>query len=178
MAKRRDKNQPVAPKPTQPDVPVMSIRIEYVGVIAVLFMVLGAILGSVFLVSGDAASVRDLVEIGNAAYDANDPTAAVLAYEKALKSEPHNPDVLTDVGHMYLKLGQIDTAISRFLQAAAADPKHVKSRFNLGIAYMSKKDYAKAAEAFHECLSISPDGEMAAAAKAHLESIQKKLKRP
>ncbi|MDO8684950.1 MAG: tetratricopeptide repeat protein [Armatimonadota bacterium] len=159
----------------------LAIRVEYVGIIAVICLIAGVLIGNTIISgSGSGASIQsqaaEFIEIGNAAYDAGAHKAAALAYEKALKIDPDNPDVLTDAGTMYLRSGQVDTAIGYFRKAIAAAPNHVNSRFNLGIALMSgKKDYIGAADAFRECLRISPNSQLAAAAKAHLEGIEKHL---
>ena len=157
--------------------PRYSIRIEFVVAIAVVCFVSGAMIGSSFF--GRSEMVAELVAVGNEAYNINAYPVAISAYEKALKRDPRNPDVLTDTGTMYLQMGQVDTAIARFRQAIAVDPDHANSRFNLGIAYMSgKKDFRRAAEQFRECLSIAPEGKTAAAAKGHLEAIEKMVSKP
>jgi cytochrome c-type biogenesis protein CcmH/NrfG len=157
----------------------MSLRLEYVGIIAMACLAIGLFVGSSFG-SGSKSNINSasLVELGNAAFDSGSPKVAILAYEKALQINPNNPDVLTDVGTMYLRTGDLAKATASFRQAASQDPRHVKSRFNLGIALMSSKKYGEAATAFKECLDIAPKGELAAAAKAHLDIIDKKAKKP
>lgn len=184
------------------DEPRLAVRIEYVGVVAVVCFILGAVIGGyrpttgantqqptqaqsqagsqVLMGKAAAATTFDeLVRIGNEAYDSQAIDAAIFAYEKALKIQPDNPDVLTDAGHMYLQAEQTDRAIAFFRRAAAADPKHAKSRFNLGIALMSgKRDYKGAAAAFRECLRVDPTGDTAAAAKSHLAIVEKMMREP
>lgn len=155
----------------------LSIRLEFVGVIAMAFLAIGLIVGSSFFGTAGKSDAAAFISIGNAAYDAGAPKAAVLAYQRALELSPGNPDVLTDLGTMYLRTNEVDKAIASFKAAGEADPKHSKSRFNLGIALMAAKRYSEAGEAFSQYLSLDPQGENAAAAQAHLKIIQKLMKK-
>lgn len=152
---------------------VIAIRLEYVGVIAMACLAIGLIIGSARF---GRFGPRDFIDIGNAAYDAEAPIAAIMAYEKALMIDPRNANVLTDTGTMYLKSGDADKAISYFEKAASEDPRHAKSRLNLGVALMSKKQYKEAADAFRECLSLSDDNDVTATAQAHLKIVEKEIK--
>jgi cytochrome c-type biogenesis protein CcmH/NrfG len=167
-------------KPVAPTEPSMSMKVEYVGIIAMACLAIGLIVGATFFGGGGSskANAATFVSMGDAAYDAGAPKAAILAYQKALELQPHNPDVLTDLGTMYMRTNDLEKAITSFKDAAAADPTHVKSRFNLGIALMTSKRYNEAADAFSQCVSIDPKGELASAAQAHLKIIEKSLKKP
>ena len=179
MAKRTNRGGYQLPQESvAPSQPSMSIKVEYVGIIAMACLAIGLIVGTTFFGGRGRANVSTFVSMGDAAYDAGAPKAAILAYEKALELQPHNPDVLTDLGTMYLRTNELEKAIASFRDAAAADPQHIKSRFNLGIALMTSKKYSEAADAFSECVSIDPKGDLAAAAQAHLKILQKNLKKP
>jgi len=87
-------------------------------------------------------------------------TVAVAAYERALELQPKDPNLLTDLGIAYRGLGDPQTAVARFREAAAADPKHTQSRFNLGLVLLSDlqaTDQAKAA--WEDYLRIAPKGD-------------------
>jgi Tfp pilus assembly protein PilF len=159
----------------------ISLRIEFVGVIAMACLAIGLIVGSSYFGSGSRSEANDaayLVAMGNEAYDAGVPKVAILAYQKALEMHGGNPDVLTDLGTMLLQTGRHGEAIIELKAAAAQDPRHVKSRFQLGIALMAGKQYSEAADAFKECLKIDPKSEVAPAARAHLKIVEEKLKKP
>ncbi|MDO8589203.1 MAG: tetratricopeptide repeat protein [Armatimonadota bacterium] len=182
MSKGRGEARPEsyggAPQRSEPS---LSIRIEYVGVIAMACLALGLIIGSTYFGGGRAgsrATVEELIAEGNAAFDAHNRQAAIEAYEKALEMDPHNPDVLTDTGTMYLELGNTQKAIEYFQRAANESPEHANSRYNLAIAFMSAKRYGEAAMAFREYLRISPNDDRAKVAKAHLDIIEKKHRKP
>ena len=175
--------------------PRMMIRVEYVGVIAVACLAIGAIIGGSFMGNarpnltqrdvqagmsgmisqiGQIDDVEQLVQLGNQAYDAHNPQVAIPAYEKALRLRPDDSDVLTDLGVMYREMGDYQQAVDRFRKAMAVDADHAFSRFNLGIVLMHDvKDYAGAREVLEEFLRISPTGREAEEAKKNVEELKK-----
>jgi len=176
----------------------MTVRIEYVGVIAVACLAAGVIIGSGFVGSNhvplrgpSVASEKpgleamiaqidkiddfdQLVQLGNQAYDNHNPHVAIPAYEKALRIRPSDPDVLTDLGVMYRQVGDYRQAVDRFRKAMAVDSKHAFSRFNLGIVLMHDiKDYRGAREAFEAFLRIKSVGPEADEARKSIEQLKK-----
>ena len=88
-----------------------------------------------------------LVQLGNAAYDVEDWTKAVDAYERSLKLRAGDANVLTDLGVAYRNLGNTDKALAMFLQASARDPNHWPARFNQAVIFgIDKGDTKKALE--------------------------------
>jgi tetratricopeptide (TPR) repeat protein len=84
-------------------------------------------------------------------------TIAIAAYERALELRPRDPNLTTDLGIAYRGLGDSEKAIALFRQAAAADPKHVQSRYNLGLVLhddLDRSDEAKAA--WQDYLRVAP----------------------
>ena len=99
-----------------------------------------------------------LVQLGNAAYDANDPKQAVEAYEKALALKDGDPNVMTDLGVSYRNLGNVDRALALFDRALAASPDHWQAKYNKVVVYaFDKKDKAKAAALLAELRKEHPD---------------------
>jgi len=88
-----------------------------------------------------------LVQLGNAAYDADDSRRAIDAYERALAVKDGDPNVLTDLGVSYRNLGDVDKALSAFDRALKADPGHWQAVFNQAIVYGVDKGDAKRATA-------------------------------
>jgi hypothetical protein len=96
-------------------------------------------------VAKDPKNYDLLVQLGNAAYDGDDPRQAVDAYERAVRIKDGDPNVLTDLGVSYRNLGDPDKALSFFNRAAKADPKHWQAVFNQIVVYgFDKGDPAKA----------------------------------
>jgi tetratricopeptide (TPR) repeat protein len=122
------------------------------------------------------ADVDRLIEIGNHEFDADRPRLAILAYERALGTQPNNPDVRTDLGVMYRRLGRFDEAIQQFEQARKLSPEHENSRYNLGVVYMHDlNQYASAIAAWEDYLRVAPNGGNAESARQGIAEARKHL---
>src|SRR4030042_228095 len=73
------------------------------------------------IVKKDPKNLPAWVELGNLYFDTDQPKEAIEAYSQYLAVKPDNPDVRTDMGIMYRKLGQFDKAIEEFRKAAKSD---------------------------------------------------------
>lgn len=87
------------------------------------------------IVAREPANLKAWVSLGNDYFDTEQPRKAVQAYARALELHPSSPDLLTDQGIMYRKLGWYDKALANFQRARALDPKHMQSLYNMGIVY-------------------------------------------
>ena len=102
------------------------------------------------------------VQLGHNYFDSDQPMKAIEAYDKALELDGNDPNVLTDQGVMYRRVGWAGKAIENFNQANSLNPQHIQSLFNLGIVYrddLGEKENAKAA--WNRYLEISPTGKEA-----------------
>jgi tetratricopeptide (TPR) repeat protein len=64
-----------------------------------------------------------------------------------LEIEPNNPNILTDQGVMFRKIGWYDKALANFEKANKIEPNHLQSLYNAGIVYavdLKQPDKAKA----------------------------------
>jgi len=96
--------------------------------------------------------------LGNAYFDTGRHADAIGAYTKSLEIDGRNPDVWTDRGIMYRRLGDPVQAIKDFDTAAALDPTHPMSRFNKGIVLRNDLANVESARAaFEEVLALDPD---------------------
>ena len=59
------------------------------------------------IVKKDPKNLPAWVELGNLYFDTDQPKEAIEAYSQYLAIKPDNPDVRTDMGIMYRKLGAI-----------------------------------------------------------------------
>ncbi len=99
------------------------------------------------------------VNLGHNYFDSNQYVQAVEAYDKALELDRNDPNVLTDQGVMFRKLGWYDRAVSNFEEASKINSFHTQSLYNLGIVYRyDLNDFPKAIEAWEKFLSIAPPG--------------------
>jgi len=125
------------------------------------------------IVAKDPSNRHAWVELGNAYFDSDLPTKAVKAYNKALEIDPNDPNVLTDQGVMFRRLGWYDRAIENFTKANKVDPSNYQSLYNLGIVYRyDLQDFAKAKEAWSRYLELNPVGPGPDQVRAELEFLE------
>ncbi len=111
------------------------------------------------IVAADPTNFQAWVALGNEYFDSNQFMDAIEAYDKALEIKPNSPNVLTDQGVMFKRLGWFDKAIGNFSKANEVDPSHATSVYNLGIVYRyDLQDFPKAQKAWTKFLEISPTG--------------------
>jgi cytochrome c-type biogenesis protein CcmH/NrfG len=125
------------------------------------------------IVKKDPKNLPAWVELGNLYFDTDQPKEAIEAYSQYLAVKPDNPDVRTDMGIMYRKLGQFDRAIEEFKKAAQSDPKHTNSRYNIGLVLLhDKQDMKGAIKAWEEYLKVDPNSEKAQRIRAQIEKMK------
>jgi tetratricopeptide (TPR) repeat protein len=129
------------------------------------------------IVQKDPKNLPAWVELGNLYFDGDQPKEAIEAYSKYLAAKPDNPDVRTDMGIMYRRLGEFDRALEEFRKAVQTDPKHANSRYNIGIVLLhDKQDIKRAIEAWEEYLKVDSKSERANRVKAQMENLKKMAK--
>ena len=125
------------------------------------------------IVAADPSNFLAWVALGNEYFDSNQVMDAIQAYDKALEIQPNSPDVLTDQGVMFKRLGWFDRAIENFTKANEIDPSHATSIYNLGVVYRyDLQDFAKAQEAWTRFLEISPAGPGSDRVRQDLEAMR------
>ena len=113
------------------------------------------------------------VQLGHDYFDTNQFVQAVEAYDKALPMDRNDPNVLTDQGVMFRKLGWYDRAVSNFEEANKINSFHTQSLYNLGIVYRyDLNDFGKAIEAWEKFLSIAPPGPSVDQIRAEIEFMK------
>ena len=99
-----------------------------------------------------------LVQVANLYYDGKQYPDAVKYYQLAVKGQPTNPDVLTDLGTSLWYLGDADGAIKNFEKALKYRPDHPGTLFNLGVVrWQGKLDPKGAIAAWEELLRLNPN---------------------
>ena len=125
------------------------------------------------IVKKDPKNLAAWAELGNLYFDTDQPNEAIEAYSQYLAVKPDNPDVRTDMGIMYRKLGQFDKAIEEFRKAAQNDPKHVNSRYNIGLVLLhDKQDIKGAIKAWEDYLKVDPKSEKAQRIRAQIDKMK------
>jgi tetratricopeptide (TPR) repeat protein len=98
------------------------------------------------------------VQLGNVAYDLEDWKKAVDAYERALKLQAGDANVLTDLGVAYRNLGNGEKALGMFAKALAKEPAHWPAAFNQAIVWgIDRGDKARAKEILNKLKKEHPE---------------------
>ena len=103
-----------------------------------------------------------LAKAGNVYYDAQQFEEAIKYYQQALKLDPKDANVRTDMGTALYYLGDADRALAEINESLRYQPTHAQSLLNLGlIKWQSKMDINGAVAAWQKLLDTNPNFEQA-----------------
>ena len=112
-------------------------------------------------------------QLGNLYFDAEKYDLAIKWYQEALKLDPTNPDVSTDLGVSYYYSNQPDRALAQFTRSLEIEPKHTKTMLNQGIVLaFGKQDLDGASKAWQRVVELAPNTPEGQAARRALESMK------
>lgn len=77
-------------------------------------------------------------------------------YEKSLKYDPYNVQVMERLGHLYLLDGDLDKALDVLLRAVTIDPTNTQARLLLGRVYYWQGRFKEADAEGYEVLLLDP----------------------
>jgi cytochrome c-type biogenesis protein CcmH/NrfG len=98
-----------------------------------------------------------LIQIGNLYKGTHQFKDAAEYYDKALKIDPKNVAIRTEMASCMYYNGDVDGAISQLQQSLHYDPKDANSLFNLGmVKWQGKQDSKGALAAWKELLKSNP----------------------
>jgi tetratricopeptide (TPR) repeat protein len=101
---------------------------------------------------------RIMVALGNLYFDAGRWQESRLWYERSLEIEARDPDVITDLGVVYRKLGQPETAIQLLDRAIEVKADHWQAWYNKVIVlHFDLHRHEEAVETFGRLESIARD---------------------
>jgi tetratricopeptide (TPR) repeat protein len=121
----------------------------------------------------DAANPKPRVELANLYFDAQQFDEAITWYEAALKLNPNDVNVSTDLGVSYYYTNNPDKALTQLDRSLKIDPKHAKTLLNIGIVKaFAKQDLEGASQAWQQVIQLAPDSPEAQAAKRALDTFQ------
>lgn len=114
-----------------------------------------------------------------------DPSVPPPAPRDEAEEEPTKPDLPAydplgaersiEVGQFYMKQGNYDAAIDRFIEATKMHPNYGKPYELLATAYDKKHDYANAIKSYQQCLHVYPHDPDRKKIEARIAELQKKL---
>jgi tetratricopeptide (TPR) repeat protein len=121
----------------------------------------------------EPSNPKPRIDLANLYFDAEKYDDAIKWYGEALKLNPNDVNVSTDLGVCYYYTNQPDKALAQFDKSLKLDAKHTKTLLNVGIVKaFGKQDLQGATEAWQEVLKIAPDSPEGQAAKRALDSLQ------
>ena len=95
--------------------------------------------------------------LGNAYRETNELEEAAQAYKKSIELAPHYAYPQNGLGTILVRQGRTREAIPYFEKALELDPKFVEVYLNMGIAFHSLNEIAKARTLYETFLKIAPD---------------------
>ncbi len=84
---------------------------------------------------------------------------AIEAYEKALQIDPQSPVLLTELALIYLRQGNIDSALKLAEQSILSAPDYAPSYLLLGQLYASTGQIGPAVKAYRRVIELNPSEE-------------------
>ncbi len=125
------------------------------------------------IANDDPKNAGSRTELGNLYFDSERFDLAIPWYEAAFKLTPSDPNLSTDLGVCYLYTDKVDQAIAQFEKSIAADPKHLKTWLNLGIAKAMVKGDAPGGEAaWLKVIELAPGSDEAKRAQQGIDAIK------
>ena len=121
----------------------------------------------------EATNPKPRVELANLYFDAQKFDDAIRWYEAALKLNPSDVNVSTDLGVSYYYTNNPDKALEQLDRSLKIDPKHAKTLLNIGIVKaFAKQDLEGASKAWEQVIQLAPDSPEGQAAKRALDTFQ------
>lgn len=114
------------------------------------------------------------VQAGNELFDHELFDQALTFYNQAIELGLEDPNVITDAGVCYRRVGEPKKAVEYFRRARKLDPGHKISALNLGIVLLHDlEDREGAIEAWKDYLALEPEGQRADMIRRVMSEIEK-----
>ncbi len=98
-----------------------------------------------------------LFELGNLFMDIDQLASAEVAFNRILATNARNAAARHNLAVTLLLAGRVDEGVEHAKAALRIQPKYMLAMHNLSLAYISKKDFARARCWLKEALDIAPD---------------------
>jgi tetratricopeptide (TPR) repeat protein len=124
---------------------------------------------------------QKLMQDGKAALQANNPEAAIQAFDQAVKLRPNNPEAKTQLANAQRMQQQARMAAEkneRDKQAALQRQQQIADLVAKGQAAMQAKEYAQAENFFNEVLKLEPNNQAALQGKRNAFDAARTAQRP
>lgn len=109
------------------------------------------------ILSRDGNYFPALYNLGVICCEEENTAEAEKYFMKALETRPDDPDILTELGNVWLKGGESSKAEEFYRRAEAAGGSNEVLFNNLGVIFFRRQDYREAKKLFKKALKINPD---------------------
>lgn len=121
------------------------------------------------LINESPRDTAAVVRLGNLYFDVSDAAQAILYYTYALRSDPNQPEVWTDMGTMYWQNGNTSFAEATYRAVINKHPGFGNAYINLGLLMRDAKcDLKQASAVWKELIEKWPSHPATARARSLL----------
>lgn len=121
----------------------------------------------------DPQDLEALIALGNANFDIQRFDKAKDLYLRALKIDPKNVSVRTDLASCYRNLGDINQAFAELERVLAIDAGHETALYNKGVLLLNdRNDTRGAIRAWEKLIEKNPDLEYAQDLREKIEALK------
>ena len=115
------------------------------------------------------------IQLANFLFDNHRFQEAINYYQKALRLDPRNVNVIVDVGVAYFNLQNYQEAEKYFQRALEIDPEQPNALYNLGIVRAQLGDMQGVIEVWNKLIKVAPESQLARNARQMLEKKKKSM---
>jgi len=85
--------------------------------------------------------------------------------------DPSQADIYIDLGHIFYKQNNFDSAISSYEEALRLSSSHTDAYYYLGLVYSREQKYEEAIKQWEHYIALSPDSRLADHARKNIRAI-------
>jgi tetratricopeptide (TPR) repeat protein len=121
----------------------------------------------------EATNPKPRVELAKLYFEAQKFDDAIKWYEAALKLNPNDVNISTDLGVAYFYTNNPEKALEQLDRSLKIDPKDAKTLLNIGLVKaFGKQDLEGASKVWQQVIELAPDSPEGQAAKRALDTVK------
>ena len=121
----------------------------------------------------EATNPKPRVELAKLYFEAQKFDDAIKWYEAALKLNPNDINISTDLGLAYFYTNNSEKALEQLDRSLKIDPKDAKTLLNIGLVKaFGKQDLEGASKVWQQVIELAPDSPEGQAAKRALDTVK------
>jgi type IV pilus assembly protein PilF len=112
------------------------------------------------------------INLGLAYLEKGDYPKALSQLRSVAANYPKDPRGRMNLGRVYFAMDKVELAIDEYKKALESNHDYANAYYNLGLAYLKKKESHAAMSAFQEVLRIAPYSEIGQLSKEYLDTLK------